>query len=105
MAHRNSHQNQQPHHLYEIIDTFEDDDVFKYGIGCEPIAKDGPSQRMRWQVKSLNLIDQVVRFFARIILWDIPGKKRAEEIEDEYIKAYWQKHGHKPRGNPKGGDK
>ena len=57
MAHRNSHQNQQPHHLYEIIDTFEDDDVFKYGISCEPIAEDGTSQRMRRQVSALNLID------------------------------------------------
>ena len=43
MAHRNSYQNQELHHLYEIIDRGKDDYVFKYGICCKPIDSDGNS--------------------------------------------------------------
>ncbi len=100
-VHKNSHQNQDPHHLYEILDSWENDDVFKYGVSSDPIEEDGYSQRMRRQVNALNLIDRVARFFARIILLNIPGKKQAEKIEDDYISPYKKIHGHVPRGNPK----
>ncbi|MEY3241409.1 MAG: hypothetical protein RIR11_2848 [Bacteroidota bacterium] len=39
LPHNNSNQNMKPHHLYEIIDK-EGEDIFKYGISCEPIGKD-----------------------------------------------------------------
>ncbi len=57
MAHKNSNQNQDPHHLYEIVDKLNDD-TFKYGISCEPIGEDGMSDRMRKQVNFLNRIDE-----------------------------------------------
>lgn len=99
MAHRNSYENEEPHHLYEIIDRV-DDDVFKYGISCKPIGKDGTSSRMREQVNSLNRIDRWLRFFARILMRDIPGKKEAKRIETEHIQEYQKQHGERPRGNP-----
>ena len=78
MRHRNSNENMEPHHLYEIVDKV-DDDVFKYGISCEPFGEDGQSDRMRKQVNYLNRIFEWARFFARILMRDIPGKKEASK--------------------------
>jgi hypothetical protein len=45
MAHRNSNENEEPHHLYEIVDK-KDYDTFKYGISSGPISeKDGMSKK------------------------------------------------------------
>ena len=80
MFHKNSFLNPLPHHLYQIIDKI-DGDVFKYGISCEPIGRDGMSDRMRKQGNLFNLIDDWERFFAVIILYDIQGKIEAKLIE------------------------
>ena len=98
--HGNSRKNKKPHHLYEIIDK-EVDDVFKYGISAEQIGKDGLSRRIRSQLTLMNTIAGIMRFFARIIIRDIPGRKEARSLEDAHIKAYQQKHGKPPRGNSK----
>jgi hypothetical protein len=55
MPHRNSYENEELHHLYEIIDRGKDNDVFKYGICCKPIDSDGTSSRMREQVNGLTV--------------------------------------------------
>lgn len=99
-AHKNSYENEDLHHLYEIIDREKDDDVFKYGICCKPIDPDGTSSRMREQVNALNRIDKWLRFFARILIRDIPGKREARKLEKQYIKDYIDKNGERPRGNP-----
>ena len=99
MPHRNSYENEEPHHLYEIIDRV-DDSLYKYGISCKVIGPDDTSSRMREQVNQLNRIDRWPRFFARIILRNIPGKREAKRIETEYIQAYTEKQGERPRGNP-----
>jgi len=96
--HGNSNRNKKPHHLYEIRDS-EDDDVFKYGISHNPIGEDGYSNRMRVQVDFLNLGVKWLRFFARILLFDIAGRKEAKRIEREYIRKYREEHGQNPRGN------
>lgn len=88
------------HHLYEIIDS-TDDDVVKYGISAGKIDKNGYSDRMRQQVNFVNIFVGWARFFARIVLKGIPRRKKAEEIETTYIEAYRKKHGAKPRGNRK----
>lgn len=98
LEHGNSNKNNKPHHLYEIRDSV-DDDVLKYGISHDPIAEDGYSNRMRTQVDFLNLGVKWLRFFARILLMNIPGKKEAKRLEKEHIRKYQEKHGHKPRGN------
>lgn len=100
MAHKNSYQNKDPHHLYEIIDRGKDNDVFKYGICCKPIDDDGTSSRMREQVNALNRIDKWLRFFARVLIRDIPGKTEARILEKQHIKAYIERTGERPRGNP-----
>lgn len=100
MAHRNSHTNQEAHHLYEIIDKL-DNDVFKYGISSDPIEADGLSKRLRKQLAFLNLIDEWERFFGRILLQGINGRQIAERIENEYISNYEIKNGRRPRGNLK----
>ena len=56
---------------------------------------------MRKQVNLGNLFVGWIRFFANIILKNIQGREKAEEIEREYIDAYEEKHGRKPRGNRK----
>ncbi len=96
--HGNSNKNMLPHHLYELRDLKEDD-VFKYGISDEEIGEDGLSKRPRNQVRFLNLAVNWIRYVAKIILFDIPGKKRAKEIENGYIQKYKKKNGKKPRGN------
>lgn len=98
MAHKNSDDNDDVHHLYEIVDK-TDNDIFKYGISCDPIGKDGMSKRMRVQLTFANLIDKWTRFFARIIIHDIKGRKEAKRLESEHIQAYKKKHGQRPRGN------
>lgn len=77
--HGNSNKNNKPHHLYEIRDSV-DDEVFKYGISHDPIDEDGYSKRMRTQVDFLNLGVKWLRF--RILLFDIPGKKRQNVLND-----------------------
>lgn len=96
--HGNSNKNNKPHHLYEIRDSV-DDEVFKYGISHDPIGEDGYSNRMRVQVDFLNLGVKWLRFFARILLLDIAGKKEAKKIEKQYIREYKAKNGQAPRGN------
>ena len=97
-GHGNCNDNNKPHHLYEIRDSV-DDDVFKYGISHDPIDEEGQSNRMKRQVNFLNIGVKWLRFFAQILLLDIPGKKEAKRIEKEHIQNYKKQHGNKPRGN------
>ena len=97
-GHGNGNDNNNPHHLYEIRDSI-DDDVFKYGISHDPIDKEGQSNRMKVQVNFLNLGVNWLRFFAQILLLDIPNKKEAKKNEDEHIENYKKQNGRRPRGN------
>ncbi|MDX2133241.1 MAG: hypothetical protein SFV52_00540 [Saprospiraceae bacterium] len=102
MPHGNSHQNFEEHHLYEIYDTIEND-VYKYGVCGKPLMPDGSSSRANKQVREYNRVVGMLRFIANILLVGIPGKKRGEEIEEEYVNQYEAIHGRRPRGNPKKG--
>lgn len=97
--HGNSKENDRQHHLYGIYED-KTNDLFKYGISAGPIGPDGTSKRMRSQVNFLNLAAGFIKFVARILLFNIPGRREAERIEQEYIDAYREKHGENPRGNP-----
>jgi hypothetical protein len=97
--HRNSNQNDGPHHLYEIWDKGEDE-LFKYGITDDPIEADNLSDRIRDQLYFLNLSAGWVRYIGQIIQKDISGRVLAKQIEEENIEAYLKKHGVRPRGNP-----
>ena len=99
MEHGNSYQNNRLHHLYEIIDRV-DDSVFKYGISFKPIGEDGLSERMREQINLLNRIDKWSRFYARILIVDIEGKREARRLEIQHIQDHIVKYGERPRGNP-----
>lgn len=98
--HRNSHQNENPHHLYEIYDK-QNEETFKYGISSDPIDEDGDglSNRIRRQLTIFNLAAGWLRYFARILIKNIPGRKMAEKVEDEFIDSFEEKHGSMPRGN------
>ena len=98
--HRNSLDSEELQHLYAIHDR-KRKDIYKYGISSDPIGEDGLSDRVRDQINLFNLIAGWARFFAEIILQNIPGRRKARQIEDKYIEQYRQKHGHKPRGNRK----
>ena len=82
--HANSHDNDTRHHLYEIFDV-KRDNIYKQGICGKPLNADGSSPRANEQVILFNRVVGMVRFFARIILVDIDGRKRAEDIETEYL--------------------
>lgn len=97
-GHGNQNENPEVHHLYEIIDSV-DGDTFKYGISADEIGEDGYSNRMRKQVTLGNLFVGWIRFFARVLVKNISGRKKAKQIEKEYVNDYGQKHGRKPRGN------
>ncbi|MDZ4678951.1 MAG: hypothetical protein SH848_11020 [Saprospiraceae bacterium] len=88
----------QLHHLYGIFEK-DTDDVFKYGISDDPMGEDGLSNRVRAQVRFANLAAGFLKFFAKILMFNIPGRAKAEEIEREHIEVYRQKNGQKPSGN------
>jgi len=96
--HGNSHDNQEFHHLY-AIDDLKNETVFKYGISDDPIDEDGISSRIRKQLSLFNLIAGWIRFTARILKVNIGGRKKAEEIEKQYVDDYVKKHHKKPPGN------
>lgn len=96
--HGNSLENDKVHHLYEIYDN-ELDDTFKYGISDKPIGKDGLSSRVREQVNMFNLVVGWIRFFGRILIKGIQGRKKARDLEDKHIDDYVEKQGKRPRGN------
>lgn len=102
--HGNSLENDKPHHLYEIRDKKESS-VFKYGISDDPIDDDGLSDRLRRQVNFMNLVAGFARFIGKILIKGIAGRKKARQLEDEYIDSYTDKHGQRPRGNIRGGKK
>lgn len=96
--HNNSHSNEEDHHLYEFYDQ-QDKETFKYGISCDPIGEDGLSRRMRRQLDIFNLAAGWVRYIVHILMTGIPGRKAAEQIEDEHFNAFEEKYGRLPRGN------
>ncbi|MCY7329171.1 MAG: hypothetical protein LH618_11515 [Saprospiraceae bacterium] len=96
--HGNSNKNSKPHHLYEIRDS-EDDEIFKYGISHYPIGEDGYSNRMRIQVDFLNLGVKWLRFFARILLLDIPGKRKQNALNVRILENIGSSMVKNPRGN------
>lgn len=92
--------NKASHHLYEIRDV-QENDIFKYGISQDPIEKDGLSKRLRDQLSLYNVVAGFIRFFARILVKNIPNREEAIRIEKEHIQKYKDKHNRKPRGNRK----
>jgi len=78
--HRNSHDNDLDHHLYAILDN-KDEDIVKYGISSDPIDKDGLSKRLRIQLKLYNAIVGWARFYGKILIKGIKGRKE-ESRED-----------------------
>jgi hypothetical protein len=96
--HGNSRDSKLSHHLYEIRDK-KNKGVYKYGISGDPLNEDGSSPRAEEQVSLFNTIVAWARFFARVLLRDIPGRNLARKMEDQYIEDYRKQHGHYPRGN------
>ena len=96
--HANSHENDALHHLYAIFDV-ERNTIYKYGICGKPLNSDGSSPRANEQTKVYNRVVGMVRFFSFILLVEIEGRKLAEEIEQEYIDAFYKKNGFNPSGN------
>ncbi len=90
--HSNSHENQEFHHLYALDDT-ENESVFKYGISDDPIEEDGISKRIRSHLNLYNLIAGTLRFVGRIIEVNIPGRKAAEQTENDYNEKHYYKYG------------
>jgi len=97
-GHGNEKRNPKPHHLYEIRDKF-DGSLYKYGISAEPIDEYGYSHRMRRQIDIGNSFVGWQRFYAKILIRNIPGRAKAEIIEQQFIDAYVEKFGELPRGN------
>lgn len=97
--HGNSHDNLEPHHLYEIHDG-ERGDVYKFGISGEPLFADGSSPRANRQTRAFNRLVGGLRFFANVLLTGIAGRKLAEELEEKAACDYETEHGNRPRGNP-----
>ena len=97
--HGNSDQNQKPHHLYEIWDK-KAKETYKYGISQDPIDDDGLSRRVRDQVRQYNRVVGWIRFIGKILKTNIPGKRRAKELEEEHIEKFHKRKKRRPRGNP-----
>lgn len=98
MPHGNSHQKTNDYHLYEIRDE-QEKEVFKYGISDEPFGQDGLSKRIKVQLSILNLAAGWIRYFGKVLLKGIQGRKKAETIENEHIDTFEKEFGRRPRGN------
>lgn len=98
--HGNSLESTDLNHLYEIRDI-QENDTFKFGISHDPLEADGLSKRLRDQLSLYNVVAGFVRFFALILMKNIPDRKKAVKHEKDHIRAYYKKHGRKPRGNRK----
>jgi hypothetical protein len=96
--HGNSYQNQELHHLYVIFDG-DDDSIYKYGISDDSIDSDGLSDRIREQLDLFNRIAGFTRFYAKILMSEIPGRRKARDLERQHIQDFREKHGHRPPGN------
>jgi hypothetical protein len=96
--HGNSLDNENDHHLYAINDR-ERGGLFKYGISGQPLNEDGSSPRANSQVNLFNRVVGWSRFFAKVLLKGIAGRRKAEEIENQYIDEYKSKNGFPPPGN------
>ncbi len=96
--HANSHENDAEHHLYEIFDV-ERNSTFKFGICGKPLNADGSSPRANEQVALYNRVVGMNRFFAKVLVIGIAGRKQAEGIENEYVDAFREEHGDNPPGN------
>jgi URI fold toxin 2 len=96
--HANSHENDALHHLYEIFDV-ERGYVFKFGICGKPLLEDGSSIRANEQVALFNRVVGMSRFFPSVLVIDIQGRKKAEEIEEDFICNFIEKYGFNPPGN------
>ena len=71
----------------------------KYGISGGEIGKDGLSSRLRKQLDLGNTFVGWLRFVGRILIKNIPGRAKADEIEKHYIEQYRKRNGRRPRGN------
>ena len=98
-VHGNSNENLEEHHLYEIIDKTEND-VYKYGISFEELEKDGSSPRANRQVDLFNRVVGFIRFASKVLITGISGRRKARELEEQFIDDYRFKNGRRPRGNP-----
>lgn len=96
--HGNSYQNEKEHHLYEIFDT-EKADTFKYGINDSPLNADGSSPRANEQAKFLNKAVRWARFIVHVLVTGIQGRRKARQMEDDYVEKYLAEKGHFPVGN------
>ncbi|MCB1158769.1 MAG: hypothetical protein KDK45_14810, partial [Leptospiraceae bacterium] len=72
-VHGNSHDSEEEHHLYQIIDN-EKKDIYKYGICGKPLKADGSSTRANHQVDLLNRAVGWCRYIAEVILTKIKGR-------------------------------
>jgi hypothetical protein len=96
--HGNSYKNKRLHHVYVIFDK-QEDDIYKYGISHDPIESDGLSARFRDQLDLFNRIAGWSRFYAEILHYDIEGRLKARQIEQQLIRDYKTLHGRRPIGN------
>lgn len=96
--HGNANDNDALHHLYELRDRV-DDSVLKYGISTDRVDEDGTSKRMRVQLRFFNLGAGWLRYFGRVLISNIPGRRVAKAIEEELVESYTETTGSRPRGN------
>ncbi len=96
--HGNSKKSKKLHHLYAIHDR-EEEKVFKYGISGKPLSENDKSNRAEGQVSIFNKLVGWSRFFAKILIRNISGRKKADKIERKYIKKFTEEYGEPPRGN------
>jgi len=100
--HGNSKKSKKEQHLYVILNKElpEGDNVVKYGISGQKLNKDDSSPRANAQIKVLNLLSNIVKYFAKILKKGIKGRKKALKIEQDHVDKYAEKHdGNLPTGS------
>ncbi len=89
-THGNSKESKKEQHLYEIKEK-EADETIKFGISGSKLNKNGSSPRANSQINRLNKKVGIKKFFAKIRIKGIKGRKEALEKEKEVIRQYLKK--------------
>lgn len=96
--HGNSHTNTNAHHLYCIYEN-DTGAILKFGITDDPLDEKGLPYRVKVQLRWANIAAGYMKFSAKILITEIPGRIEAERIEREHLEIYKQENGSLPPGN------
>ena len=95
--HGNNRNDKRPNVLYVIYYCGEK--VYKFGITAWNYRKGKLPIRVKTQIKTNNKAAPEKRFWGKILIYNIPGRRIALFLEDCALRLYYLRHGRYPPDN------